>query len=69
MELERIYQLIEADLARVNEELNLVSDVEFPSDEAAMTYSMALGSQGNVRITSLKAFTKEEFAGIVEKLP
>jgi hypothetical protein len=28
-----------------------------------------LGSAGNVRTTTLKAFTKEEFAEIVKKLP
>jgi uncharacterized protein with GYD domain len=50
-------------------EYDYVSVGEFPSDEAAMTYSMALGSQGNVRVTTLRAFTKEEFAGMVSKLP
>ncbi|MBW2565980.1 MAG: GYD domain-containing protein [Deltaproteobacteria bacterium] len=50
-------------------EYDYVSVGEFPSDEAAMTYSMALGSQGNVRVTTLRAFTEEEFAGMVSKLP
>ena len=50
-------------------EYDYVTIGEFPSDEVAMTYAMALGSRGNVRTTTLKAFTKEEFAQIVKKLP
>ena len=42
---------------------------EFPSDEVAMTYALALGSLGNVRTTTLRAYTKEEFAAMVKKLP
>jgi uncharacterized protein with GYD domain len=42
---------------------------EAPSDEIAMTFALALGSQGDVRTETLKAFTKEEFAEIVKKLP
>ena len=41
---------------------------EAPSDEAMMTYSLALGSLGNVRSTTMKAFTKEQFADLVKKL-
>jgi uncharacterized protein with GYD domain len=50
-------------------EYDYVSIGEFPSDEVAMAFSMALGSRGNVRTTTLKAFTKEEFAQIAKKLP
>ncbi len=50
-------------------EYDYVTIGEFPSDEAAMAFAMALGSQGNVRTKTLKAFTNEEFAGIVKKLP
>ena len=50
-------------------EYDYVSIGEAPSDEAAVTFALALGSKGNVRTTSLKAFTKEEFAGMVKKLP
>jgi len=42
---------------------------EAPNDEAAVTFALALGSRGNVRTTSMKAFTKEEFAAMVKKLP
>ena len=42
---------------------------EFPSDEVATTYALVLSSLGNVRTTTLRAYTKEEFAAIVKKLP
>jgi len=42
---------------------------EAPNDAAAMALLLDLGSQGNVRTTTLKAFGKEEFAEIVKKLP
>jgi len=50
-------------------EYDYVTIGEFPSDEVAMTFAMALGSRGNVRTTTLRAFTKEQFAQIVKKLP
>ena len=42
---------------------------ECPSDEVMMTFLLGLGSLGNVSTTTLKAFTKEEFAGLVKRLP
>jgi uncharacterized protein with GYD domain len=39
------------------------------SEEAATTFSLLLTSLGNVRTTSLRAYTKEEFAAMVNKLP
>ncbi len=42
---------------------------EAPSDEAMMTYLLALGSLGNVRSTTMKAFNKEQFEDLVKKLP
>lgn len=50
-------------------EYDYVAIGEFPNDEVAMAFAMALGSGGNVRTTTLKAFTKEEFAQIAKKLP
>jgi uncharacterized protein with GYD domain len=50
-------------------ECDYVSFGEAPNDEVATTFALALGSQGNVRTTSLKAFTTEEFAEMVKKLP
>ncbi len=46
-----------------------VAVTEAPSDEAGAAFNLALGSLGNVRSTSLRAFTREEFADLVAKLP
>ena len=46
-----------------------VSIAEFPNDEIGMTYLMMLGSLGNIRTTTLKAFTTEQMTEMVGKLP
>lgn len=46
-----------------------VSIAEGPGDETALAQLLALGMAGNVRTTTLKAFTREEFAAILKKLP
>jgi uncharacterized protein with GYD domain len=53
----------------VTGEYDYVAIGEFPSDEVATTFALAIGSLGNVRTTTLRAFTKEQFAAIVKKLP
>ncbi len=50
-------------------EYDYVGIGEFPNDEVAMTHLLGLGSLGNVRTTTLKAFPMEEFAELVKKLP
>jgi len=50
-------------------EYDYVAVGEAPSDEVATTFALALSSFGNVRTTSLRAYTKEEFAAMVKKLP
>jgi len=50
-------------------EYDYVAIGEAPSDEVQLTFALALGAQGNIRTTTLKAFTKEEFAEIVKELP
>jgi len=50
-------------------EYDYVAIGEFPSDEHATTFAMALGSSGNVRTTTFRAFSKEEFSEMVKKLP
>jgi uncharacterized protein with GYD domain len=50
-------------------EYDFVSIGEAPNDQTAVALALAVGSQGNARTTTLKAFTKEEFAEIVKKLP
>jgi uncharacterized protein with GYD domain len=50
-------------------EYDYVAVGEAPSDEVATTFVLALGSLGNVKTTTLRAYTKEEFAAMVKKLP
>ena len=50
-------------------EYDYVALGEATSDEVATTFSLALGSLGNVRTTTLRAYTKEEFAAMVKNLP
>ncbi len=50
-------------------EYDYVGIAEAPSDEVAMTFMLGLGSAGNVRTTTLKAFTMEQVAGMISKLP
>lgn len=50
-------------------EYDYVAIGEAPNDEVAMIFSLGIGTQGNVKTTTLKAFTTKEFAGFVEKLP
>ena len=48
---------------------DLVVITEFPNDEAAATFTLTLGAQGNVRTTTLKAFTEEETIKIINNIP
>ena len=57
------------DIYSVMGEYDYVGIGEMPNDEAALTLALAMGSQGNVRTTTMKAFAKEEFAEIIKKLP
>jgi uncharacterized protein with GYD domain len=50
-------------------EYDYACTVEFPSDELGMTCLLRLGSLGNVRTTTLKAFTTEQMTEMVGKLP
>ena len=43
--------------------------VEAPDDEAVAKFALKLGALGNVRTTTLKAFTEQEYRTIVEALP
>jgi uncharacterized protein with GYD domain len=50
-------------------EYDYISIVEGLTDEAGASLLLKLGSAGNVRTTTLKAFTKNEFAQIIKKMP
>ena len=48
---------------------DLVVILEAPSDEVIAKFVMTLGAQGNVRTTTLKAFTESEFKEIIAGMP
>ena len=50
-------------------EYDYVAIGESPSDDVALTFALGLSSQGNVRTTTLRAFTKDEFEEAVKRLP
>jgi uncharacterized protein with GYD domain len=47
---------------------DLVAVIEAPNDESATAFALAIGSAGNVRTQTLRAFTKDEMSGILAKL-
>jgi uncharacterized protein with GYD domain len=50
-------------------EYDAVAIMEAPDDQAVMRAQLALGAEGNVRTTTLKAVSREEFEQIVRSLP
>lgn len=42
---------------------------EGPSASVAATLALAIGSEGNVRTETLRAFTEDEFAAMIAALP
>lgn len=48
---------------------DLVTVVETPDDETAARLLLSVGSLGNVRTATMRAFTEEEFRRIVAALP
>lgn len=48
---------------------DLVVLIEAPTDQACASIALALCSLGNVRSTTLKAFTEEELMDLAEKVP
>lgn len=51
------------------EEYDLATLIEFPSEEAAARFALRLGQQGNVRTTTTRAFTEDEYKAIIASLP
>lgn len=47
---------------------DLVAVAEMPNDEAVARMALALGSQGNIRSETMRAFTETEFRKIVGSL-
>ncbi|NMM77017.1 GYD family protein [Acidovorax sp. SRB_14] len=47
---------------------DLVAFIEAPDDTSATAFGLAIASAGNIRMQTLRAFTKDEMAGILGKL-
>lgn len=50
-------------------EYDYVAIAEGPSDEVALTFLLGMGAEGNVRTTTLKAFSADQYMEILGKLP
>ncbi|PTB18140.1 GYD family protein [Trinickia symbiotica] len=48
---------------------DVVAVIDAPDDESFTTFGLAMCSAGNVRTQSLRAFTKNELASMIGKLP
>jgi hypothetical protein len=46
---------------------DIVAVIEAPDDETATAAVLALGSQGNVRTKTMRAFSPDEMRAIIEK--
>jgi uncharacterized protein with GYD domain len=58
VELKEIYWTVGA--------YDLVCIVEAPDDETASAALLALSAQGNLRSTTMRAFTGDEFRGVIQ---
>ena len=47
---------------------DLVATLDAPDDESATAFALAVASKGNVRMQTLRAFTKDELGGILDRL-
>jgi uncharacterized protein with GYD domain len=50
-------------------EYDYIAITESPNDEAAVSASLAVCAREHVKTTTLRAFTIDEFAKLVDKLP
>jgi uncharacterized protein with GYD domain len=50
-------------------EYDYVAVGDMPDDRTAMAFELALGSLGTVEVKSLRAFSRDEFAAIVDRVP
>jgi len=50
-------------------EYDYIAIGEMPSDEVCLTFVAGLTAQGNVKVTTCRAYTQQEFASIIAKLP
>ena len=50
-------------------EYDYIAVGEHPSEQAALSFVLRLSSGGNIRTTTLKAFTRQELTEAITKLP
>jgi uncharacterized protein with GYD domain len=50
-------------------EFDLVIVADMPNDEAVAKLTLSLGSAGNIRTRTMRAFTEAEYRKIVQSLP
>jgi uncharacterized protein with GYD domain len=48
---------------------DIVAVVDAPDDESLAAGLLAVGAQGNIRTTTLRAFTRDEMRSIISKAP
>ena len=47
---------------------DIVTILDAPDDESATAFLLDLGSQGNLRTTTLRAYDREQMSGIIQRL-
>jgi uncharacterized protein with GYD domain len=47
---------------------NMVSVIEAPDDEAVSAHLLEIGSLGNIRTITLRAYNEQEMSGILQRL-
>ena len=47
---------------------DLVAIIEAPDDASAAAFAVAIGSAGNVRLQTMRAFSKDEMAGVLARM-
>jgi uncharacterized protein with GYD domain len=47
---------------------DLVAIGEAPDDESATAFALDLGSVGNVRTTTMRAYDRDQMSGIIQRL-
>ena len=53
----------------VTGEYDYIAIAEMPSEEAGLTFNLGVTSLGNVKVTTCRAYTLEEFAAAISKIP
>jgi uncharacterized protein with GYD domain len=47
---------------------DIVTVIEAPDEESLTAFLLELGSWGNIRTTTLRAYNREEMSGILQRL-